>query len=93
MGNVATARRGTHTHGVKNEILRYLQPKKDVHSLSMQSNLAKEERGLNSHITARFLIPRQHLEAFESNPDGCDSQRSPIPVLTPPLQCHREVLG
>jgi len=93
MGNVATARRGTHTHGVKNEILRYLQPKKDVYSLSIQSNLAKEERGLNSYITARFLIPRQHLEAFESNPEWYDSRCSPIPALTPPLQRHREVLG
>ena len=28
-----------------------------------------EDRGLGSNLTARFLIPHQHLDAFEKDPD------------------------
>jgi hypothetical protein len=70
MGNGATSQRGIHTNSVKNEILGYLEPS-STESLGykIQLHLPKAERGLENHLTARFLIPRQHLEAFENNPD------------------------
>jgi hypothetical protein len=36
--------------------------------IKIPSNLPRERRGLESHITARFLVPRQHLNAFETDP-------------------------
>ena len=71
ISDAATKVRVQHTHHVRHEILQYLQPSKVDHlGLDVPTVLSKEERGLNSHATARFLIPRQHLEAFEDDPDG-----------------------
>jgi len=69
MGNEATAQRGIHTNSIKNEVLGFLQPGDEALGFPIQSSLTKAERGLNNHLTARFLIPRQHLEAFERDPD------------------------
>ena len=69
MGNDATNQCGTHTNNIKGDILSYLQPS-NTESLgySVPLNLTKEERGLHHHGTARFLIPRRHLEDFERDP-------------------------
>jgi hypothetical protein len=53
----------------------------------MPTNLSKDERGLENHATARFLIPRQHLDAFEKDPDRFVTPHHttpPSPQLTPP---------
>jgi hypothetical protein len=70
MGNKATGQRSIHTNIIKNDILGYLEPS-NTESLGykIHPHLPKPERGLESHVTARFLIPRQHLEAFEKDPD------------------------
>jgi hypothetical protein len=70
MSTAATNQRATHTTYIQQEVLQYLQPS-NAESLGFDipANLSKEERGLEAHVTARFLIPRQHLEAFEKDPD------------------------
>ena len=71
ISELAMDKRVQHTYNVQHDILQYLQPSKaEPLGLEVPAILGKEERGLNSHITARFLIPRQHLEAFESDPEG-----------------------
>jgi len=48
----------------------YLEPScTETLGYHIPANPPKEARGLHSHITARFLIPRHCLEAFEANPD------------------------
>lgn len=70
MGNGATGQRGIHTNSIKNEILGYLEPSStEGLGYKIQLHLPKVERGLENHLTARFLVPRQHLEAFENDPD------------------------
>lgn len=68
----ATNQRAIHTTYIQQDILQYLQPSKtEGLGISIPGALTKEERGLENHATARFLIPRQHLEAFENDPDRC----------------------
>lgn len=83
MGNDATKQRGTHTNNIKGDILSYLQPS-STESLgySIPLNLSKEERGLQHHGTARFLIPRRRLEDFEKDPVGYVKSILPLAVLT-----------
>ena len=65
-----SSKRAVHTTNVGQDILQYLQPTSEVSlGLNLPGGPTKKERGLNSHITARFLIPRQHLSAFEDDPD------------------------
>jgi hypothetical protein len=66
----ASNQRSLHSTYMRSEILGYLQPSPDVDlGILMPSNLPSEMRGLNHKMTARFLIPRRLLEAFEANPD------------------------
>src|SRR5882762_5044576 len=66
----ATDRHTIHTNSVGSDILKYLQPSnKDSLGLEVPTVLPREMQGLHSHITAQFLIPRQHLDAFEESPD------------------------
>jgi len=66
----ATGKRTVHTTYIQQEILHYLQPSNEVSlGLIIPATLPKEERGLGNHITARFLIPWQYLEAFEKDPE------------------------
>ena len=96
MGNNATSQQSLHTNSIKNKILSYLEPS-STESLGYKIaiNLQKADRGLNSHATARFLIPHQHLQAFEMDPDRysrsyhplcqlahCSSASSPCSVMT-----------
>ena len=83
MGNNAASQRSLHTNSIKSEILSYLDPS-GTESLGYKIafNLQKADRGLNSHATARFLIPRQHLQAFETDPDRYTGSHQPL------LQTH-----
>jgi len=72
LSKAASGQRGTHTKTVRSEILQHLQPSKDeTIGIDIPSSLSQEERGLENHTTARFLIPRQHLDAFEEDPERC----------------------
>jgi len=71
MSRAATNQRAVHTTSIQQEILQYLQPSStDNLGIIIPGSLSKEERGLQNHATARFLIPRQHLEAFENDPNS-----------------------
>jgi len=62
--------RSVHTTNVQQDILQYLRPSStEGLGFEIPASLPKDKRGLESHITARFLIPRRHLEAFEADPD------------------------
>ena len=67
----ATSKRAVHTTYIQQDILQYLKPSNEVDlGFKIPGGLSKEQRGLENHLTARFLIPRQHLNAFEEDPDG-----------------------
>jgi hypothetical protein len=61
--------RATHTYSIREEILNYLEPF-DHPSLgiAVPVKLPKSSRGLEHIATARFLIPRRHLDEFEGAP-------------------------
>lgn len=61
--------RAIHTYSIKEEILTYLEPF-DYPSLgiAVPVKLPKDSRGLENIATARFLIPRRHLDEFEGAP-------------------------
>jgi len=66
----ATDQRTTHTNSIRSDILKYLQPlAKDQLGFEVPTILPREMQGLHSHITAWFLIPQQHLDAFKESPD------------------------
>jgi hypothetical protein len=70
VSTAATNQRAIHTTYIQQEILQFLQPSNEESlGFNIPANLPKEERGMESHITARFLIPRQHLDAFEKEPE------------------------
>lgn len=71
MSSTASNQHSVHATYIQQDIFQYLRPSKtESLGLEIPASLPKEERGLESHITARFLIPRQHLDAFEKDPDG-----------------------
>lgn len=89
MSDVALAQRAVHTTYIQQEILQFLQPSNVQRlDLDVPAALPREERGLVSHITARFLIPRQHLDAFEKDPDGYVTQHCLLQDSSP-LQGHQ----
>lgn len=63
--------RAVHTTHVKQDILQYLHPSntEQLVGIAVPASLPRAERGLENHATAWFLIPRQHLDAFERDPD------------------------
>ena len=67
------------------DILQYLRPSKEegLVSFDIPANLSREERGLENHVTAQFLIPRQHLDVFEKDPN-----RSIMPLSHMELTDH-----
>jgi len=70
ISKAVSAKRAVNTTNVSQDIFQYLQPSNEISlGINIPACLPKTERGLNSHITARFLIPRQHLTAFEKDPD------------------------
>jgi hypothetical protein len=70
ISHAAGNQRSIHGTYINPDILLYLQPSREQSlGLSIPASLSREERGLGSHITARFLIPRQHLDMFERDPD------------------------
>lgn len=68
---MATQARVNGTSAVRDVILQYLQPS-EGHDLgiAIPVTLPKESRGMEHNATARFLIPRKHLDAFEADPAG-----------------------
>jgi hypothetical protein len=70
ISNAAANQRSIHTSHLQQDVLLYLQPSgKDGLGHNIPSSLSREEQGLGCHLTARFLVPRQHLDAFETDPD------------------------
>lgn len=70
MSKAASQLRTTHTNSATSDILQYLQPSNgDRLGIVIPASLPKEQRGLGSHATARFLIPRKHLNMFDADPD------------------------
>lgn len=70
LSKAAAGQRSLHSTYIRSDILGYLQPSPEVDlGIVMPSNLDAEMRGLNHKMTARFLIPRRLLEAFEEDPD------------------------
>jgi len=83
LSSAAGGSRAVHTTYVQQEVLHYIQPSnKTGLGFNIPASLSKEERGLESHVTARFLIPRQHLEAFEKDPDRSATLHCYHPKLT-----------
>lgn len=71
MSSAGVNQRSVHITYIQQEILQFLHPSNTQRlDLDVPARLSREERGLSSHITARFLVPRQHLDAFEEDPDG-----------------------
>ena len=59
--------RTAHTSSIHREILEYLRPSEEVaFSYGIPAHLARDKRGMNHHATARFLIPRRHLDEYEA---------------------------
>ena len=70
MSAAASNQRSVHANEILHDIFQYLQPSNtETLDFEIPASLPKAEQGLESHITARFLIPQQHLDAFESDPD------------------------
>jgi hypothetical protein len=71
ISTAAANQRSVHTTYIYQDILQYLRPSKEegLAGFDIPANLSREERGLENHVTARFLIPRQHLDAFEKDPN------------------------
>jgi hypothetical protein len=69
MAEKVSQTRAIHTYGIKEEILSFLEPL-DHPSLgiTVPVKLPKSSRGLEHIATARFLIPRKHLDEFEGAP-------------------------
>lgn len=71
LSKVATTVQTTDTTQLRTEIFNYLQPSdKFKLGFDIPHFLPKDERGLENLTTARFLIPRKHLDEFEANPHG-----------------------
>ena len=71
MSSAGLNQRSVHITYIQQDILQFLQPSNTQRlDLNVPARLSREERGLASHITARFLVPRQHLDAFEEDPAG-----------------------
>jgi hypothetical protein len=80
ISSTAANARAVHTTSIQQDALQYLRPSNEAKlGFDMPTNLSKDERGLENHATARFLIPRQHLDAFEKDPDR---------FVTPHHQAH-----
>jgi len=71
MSAAASNQHSVHATYIQQDIFQYLWPS-NTESLSLEvpASLPREEQGLASHIIAQFLIPHQHLNAFEKDPDG-----------------------
>lgn len=61
--------RASHTNSIREEILTYLKPSEDTaFAFEIPANLFRDKRGMENHATARFLIPRRHLDEYEEAP-------------------------
>ena len=79
MSSASLNQRSLHITYIQQDILHFLQPSNTQRlDLNVPARLSKEERGLASNITARFLVPQQHLDAFEEDPAG---YVTPLPSL------------
>ena len=83
--------RAVHSTYVQQGVLQYLHPSNTqlLVGVAIPPSLPKEDRGLGSNLTARFLIPRQHLDAFEKDPDRWDPVRSKTHYSSSTIQHHR----
>ena len=71
MSTVASNQHSVHATYIQQDIFQYLRPSNtESFGIEIPACLPREERGLASHITAQFLVPRQYLDAFEKDPDG-----------------------
>jgi hypothetical protein len=71
MARSAANHRAVHSTHAQQYILQCLQPSKtEPLDINVPPSLFRDERGLNHHVTARFLIPRQHLDEYERDPEG-----------------------
>lgn len=62
--------RASHTYSIREEILNYLEPfDYPTLGIAVPVKLPKSSRGLDNIATARFLIPRRHLDEFEGAPN------------------------
>jgi hypothetical protein len=69
MSEAVSKTRTSQTHHIQEDILTYLRPsEKTTLGIEIPTYLPKEGRGLENIATARFLIPRRHLEEFEDAP-------------------------
>jgi hypothetical protein len=64
-------KRTNDTTAIKAEILGYLNPSDNMLlGIPIPSSLPTNHRGMEHQATARFLIPRRHLEEFEAEPQA-----------------------
>ena len=69
MAEAVSQTRASHTFSIKEEILNYLEPlDHPTLGITVPTRLPKSSRGLEHFATARFLIPRKHLDEFEGAP-------------------------
>lgn len=71
MTSAATHVQTQDTKKVNLDIFGFLQPSDKIDlGVTIPHSLPKARRGLENYATARFLIPRKHLDAFEQDPKG-----------------------
>ena len=69
MSAVTTSVQSQDTKQVQMDIFGFLRPSDQIDlGFVVPHSLPKAQRGLENPITARFLIPRKHLDAFEQDP-------------------------
>ena len=69
MSNAVSQKRAAHTCGINQDILAYLEPLETPSlGITIPTKLPKSSRGLEHIATARFLIPRRHLDEFKEAP-------------------------
>jgi hypothetical protein len=69
MSDTVSQTRATHTCNINQDILTYLEPLESPSlGITVPVKLPKSSRGLDHIVTARFLIPRRHLDEFEEAP-------------------------
>ena len=67
MSSHVSKTRANHTNNIRDEILTYLKPSDSTtYTFEIPANLPKDKRGMENHVTARFLIPRRHLDEYEA---------------------------
>ena len=57
----------SHLHNIQYEILAYLRPVANVTlAFEIPTDLSKDKKGMENHVTTQFLIPHRHLNEYKA---------------------------